>query len=96
MSGELLVGGDAVPHRHDLPAIPFDVVARPLGGGSTWRRERVNAVARCTSCGQLFVSREDPDGWGRVVRWVPLRWWHRKAWQKLRVEEARRIGGVAP
>lgn len=101
MNGELLATGDPRPHRHDLPEIPAAFTTGVNGGQVAWKQ--VNAVARCGTCGRLFVSREDPDGWGRVVYWARLRWWHRKAWAKLRVEEARRIeevarriGGVAP
>lgn len=94
MSGELLVGGDPPAHRHDLPTIPCAPVTRQSGEVESEQQE--NAVARCGGCDLLFVSRVDPDGWGRHVYWARLRWWHRKAWAKLRVEEARRIGGVAP
>lgn len=80
MSGELIVGGDAAPHRHDLPEIP----TIPDRGEQI---QLENAVARCLGCGWLFVSREDPDGWGRHVYWTRLRWWHRKAWAKLRQVE---------
>lgn len=93
----LIAPGDPLPHEHDLPTVPIVPVARFNGRDSVHETVKLeNAVAECSTCHQLFVSREDPDGWGRVVRWVPLRWWHRRAWAKLRVERARRVGGVAP
>lgn len=77
MIGKLLVGGDPLPHVHQLPPIP--IAGWFLGRGIPLE----NAVAEC-ACGRLFVSREDPDGWGRVVVWTPLRWYHRTARRKLR------------
>lgn len=68
----LLLPGDPRPHTHELPSVPYD---------GRWARE--NAVASCAGCQRLFVSREEPDGWGRTVRWVPLRWWHRRARREL-------------
>lgn len=94
----LLTPGDPLPHTHELPPVPAVEDGWRFDGQVSYPNmvKLENAVAECATCHQLFVSREDPDGWGRVVRWVPLRWWHRKAWAKLRVERARRIGGVAP
>lgn len=97
MSGELIVGGDPAPHRHVLPPVPSLTRTYPEPDGTLKGHEvqLENAVARCSGCGQLFVSREDPDGWGRQVYWTRLRWWHFRAKAKLRVLEAARIGGVA-
>jgi hypothetical protein len=96
--GELIVGGDAREHRCDLPEIPWIPEFVHVGGGHQEERKYplVNAVARCLGCGRLYVSREDPDGWGRYVYWARLRWWHRKAIAKLRVLQAAAEGGVAP
>ena len=87
MSGELIVGGDPEPHRHDLPPVPSTVRSIIDRDGvfqakMVWSEE--NAVARCPGCRLLFVSRLDPEGWGRTVVWVRLRWWHRAARRKLR------------
>lgn len=79
--GQLLTGGDPPPKEHDLPAIPTTPVAR---AGITEDFQLENAVARCGTCGRLFVSRVDEQGWGRRVRWVRLRWWHRSARRRLR------------
>lgn len=84
VAGELLAPGDPLPHEHRLPTVPVQVRERFVGTWVTELVEQVNAVAACGSCGRLFVSREDPDGWGPSVRWVPLRWWHRRAHRKLR------------
>jgi hypothetical protein len=81
----LLAPGDPLPHAHVLPPVPtVTVVVGPAELGMKREVAQVNAVAQCASCGRLFVSREDPDGWGRVVYWVRLRWWHRAARRKLR------------
>lgn len=90
MSGELLAAGDPVPHRHELPEIPRASVPKFVGVWIAKDFVLENAVARCGTCGRLFVSRVDPEGWGRVVCWVPLRWWHRTARRKLREQEAGR------
>jgi len=92
----LIAEGDPAPLPHVLPPIPTETVERFVGKTSTEDWAQVNAVAQCERCGSLFVSREDPDGWGRVVRWVPLRWWHRTAIAKVRVLQAAAEGGVAP
>ena len=89
---ELLAEGDPPPHVHDLPDLPYVTrtvrIVGGLVGSSGWDIERrevlINAVARCTGCRGLFVSRDDPEGWGPGGRWVPLRWWHRQAHRKLR------------
>lgn len=91
MSDELIVGGDAASHLHDLPVVPSIRRSVLNGAGSLIEITQVlpNAVAQCLGCGRLFVSRDDPDGWGPTGQWVRLRWWHRKAQRKLR-ERARR------
>jgi len=96
--GELLATGDAATHIHDLPPVPSltRYVPAPDGGEPAEVKTKLeNAVARCFGCGRLFVSRHADDGWSGGIYWVRLRWWHRKAWAKLRVLEAARIGGVA-
>jgi len=80
----IVLDGDRTPHFHDLPAVPTEEVpltegARAAGLTRARTRELANAVAACSGCGQLFVSRAWDDGIG----WVPLRWWHRKAKRKL-------------
>lgn len=85
MAGELLASGDPLPRAHDLPPVPVTVqVIGPASLGVRRDYQLVNAVARCSGCGRLFVSREDPEGWGPSVHWVRLRWWHRRARRKLR------------
>lgn len=95
MSG-LLADGDRTRHLHDLPPVPTEQLEFNDATGKRVEQTRrlVNAVAQCP-CGQLFVTRDDPDAWGDGVDWRPLRWWHRRAIAKLRVLQAARIGGVA-
>jgi hypothetical protein len=96
----LLAEGDPIPHVHALPVIPSLVRHYPRSATDPTLVEHTvylrNAVARCCGCGGLFVSRQDPDAYGPGWYWAPLRWWHRKAWAKVRVLQAAAEGGVAP
>lgn len=83
MSGTIVHGGDQPEHRCDLPPVPtYEHPPTQTSGFQTV--EVLNAVAECSVCGRLYVSREDPDAWGFHLRWVPLRWWHRRARRNLR------------
>lgn len=85
---ELLVRGDAAPHRHALPPVPSLDRWYPRSDHDPElvkvTDHLVNAVAECPGCGRLFVSRHGDDGWAGGVYWVPLRWWHRTARRNLR------------
>lgn len=98
MSGELIAEGDPPEHLHELPRVPSirRSLVRADGEVVETDWELINAISWCPGCHGWFVSREDPEGWGRTVVWVRLRWWHRRAWAKLRALRAAAEGGVAP
>lgn len=92
MSGQLLAGGDAMPHYHALPPIPALTRHYPRSDVDPTPVEHttylVNAVARCSGCGLVFVSRSDFNAdYGPPVRWRRLRWWHRAAHRKLQARQ---------
>lgn len=89
MTGRLLRMGDPPPHRHDLPGIPTDNVTRFVGVEIVEKRQRTGALARCSECGGLFVSREDPESWGRQVYWHPVPWWRWRLRREARLLEER-------
>lgn len=70
-------------HTHVLPSVPtaeFDRVnGHGVAVGGTYRDAVRDAVADCSGCGRLFVTRLVDDGYSYSVQWVPLRWWHRRA-----------------
>ena len=80
---ELLYAGDEPPHRCDLPGVPDREQPATQTRGSQFVPV-INAVAVCKVCGRRYVSREDFEGYGDPVRWVPLHWWHFKARRNLR------------